>query len=87
MATKVRPPNKTLWALDEAIEHDTDAAELLEQLLTQLEREQEEAKRRFDKAGQVRLAGAFVTLARLQAHQARVASLHRQARNNEYDRR
>jgi hypothetical protein len=87
MATKVRPPNKVLWALDEAIEHDTETAELLTQLLHALERENEEAKRRFDKGTQVRLGQAFVTLAKLQMHTGRLASLHRQARNNEYDKR
>jgi hypothetical protein len=87
MTTAVRPPNKVLWAMAEAIEHDADAAELLDQLVTTLERENEEAKRRFDKAGQMRLGQAFVTLARLQQHTARLASLHRQARANEYDRR
>ena len=88
MATAVRPTNKIIWAMDEAIqEHDADIAELLTRLLEILEREQEEAKRRFDKATQVRLGEAFVTLARLQSHTARCASLHRQARGNEYDRR
>ena len=87
MATAVRSPNKVIWAMDEAIEHDADAAELLDSLINALERESEEARRRFDKTTQVRLGQAFVTLSRLQAHTARLASLHRQARRNEYDRR
>ena len=88
MTTKVRPPNKTLWALDEAIaEHDPDVAELLERLLTQLEREDEAARQRFDKVTRLRLAESFAVLARLQGHTARLASLHRQARANEYDKR
>ena len=70
MATKVRPPNKTLWALDEAIEHDTDAAELLEQLLTQLERGAGGGEATIRQGGTGAIGGAFVTLARLQAHQA-----------------
>lgn len=86
MVTKVRPPNKTLWALDEAIAHDADIAELVAQLLTQLEREEEAARDRFDKTARLRLATAVATLARLQLHCARLAALHRQARSNEYDR-
>ena len=88
MSTKVRPPNKVIWALDEAIaEHDPDIAELLERLLTALEREDEAARARFDKAARLRLAESFAVLARLQGHTARLASLHRQARANEYDKR
>lgn len=88
MTTKVRPPNKVIWALDEAIaEHDPDVAELLERLLTQLEREDEAARQRFDKVTRLRLAESFAALARLQGHTARLASLHRQARANEYDKR
>lgn len=88
MSTKVRPPNKVIWALDEAIaEHDPDVAELLERLLTQLEREDEVARSRFDKTTRLRLMESFAVLARLQGHTARLASLHRQARANEYDKR
>lgn len=88
MSTKVRPPNKVLWALDEAIdEHDPDVAELIEKLLTLMEREDEAARARFDKATRLRLAESFAALARLQGHTARLASLHRQARANEYDKR
>jgi len=87
VSTKVRPPNKVLWALDEAIdEHDPDVAELLERLLTLLEREDEAARARFDKAARLRLAESFAVLARLQGHTGRLASLHRQARANEYER-
>lgn len=88
MSTKVRPPNKVLWALDEAIaEHDPDVAELVERLLATLEREEEAARARFDKAARLRLTESFAVLARLQTHTARLASLHRQARANEYDKR
>ena len=88
MSTKVRPPNKVIWALDEAIaEHDPDVAELLERLLTLMEREEEAARARFDKTTRLRLAESFAVLARLQGHTARLASLHRQARANEYDKR
>ena len=88
MTTKVRPPNKTLWALDEAIgEHDPDVAELIERLLTLLEREDEAARARFDKVTRLRLGEGFAVLARLQGHTGRLASLHRQARANEYDKR
>lgn len=88
MSTKVRPPNKVIWALDEAIaEHDPDVAELIERLLTQLEREDEAARARFDKTTRLRLAESFAVLARLQGHTARLANLHRQARANEYDKR
>ena len=38
MATRVRPTNKNIWAMDEAIDdHDPDIAELLEQLMSGLE--------------------------------------------------
>jgi hypothetical protein len=87
MATAVRPTNKILWAMAEAIEHDADVAELIETLINLLEKEKEQATQRFDKAGRLRLAEGFATLARLQSHTARIASLHRQARGNEYDRR
>lgn len=87
MATAVRPPNKVLWALAECIEHDADIAELIEALINLLERENEQAKQRFDKAGRLRLAEGFATLARLQSHAARIASLHMQAKQNQYDRR
>jgi chromosome segregation ATPase len=88
MATAVRPPNKVLWSLDEAItEHDPAIAEQLEELLNRIEQEKEQAKRRYDKAGQLRLADMAISLARLQQHTSRLASLHRQARSNQYDRR
>lgn len=88
MATAVRATNKVIWAMDEAIqEHDAEVAELLSELTNRLEREQVIARNRFDKAGQLRVSEAFLVVARLQAHVARLASLHRQARVNEYDRR
>lgn len=88
MATAVRPPNKVIWSLDEAIEeHDPAIAEQLEELLNRIEQEKEQAKRRYDKAGQLRLADMAISLARLQQHTSRLASLHRQARSNQYDRR
>lgn len=88
MATAVRPPNKVIWALDEAIaEHDPEIAERFEELLNRIEQEKEQARRRYDKAAQLRLADMAITLARLQQHTSRLASLHRQARANQYDRR
>lgn len=88
MATAVRPPNKVIWALDEATdEHDPDIAELLTDLLNRIEKEKEQAQRRYDKAAQLRLADMAITLARLQQHTGRLASLHRQARTNQYDKR
>lgn len=87
MPTKTRVPNKALWSLDEAIvEHDPDIAELLTQLLNQLEREETAARNRYDKTARLRLSETFATLARLQQHTNRLASLHRLARQNEYDR-
>ena len=88
MATAVRPPNKVLWSLDEAItEHDPAIAERFEELLNRIEQEKEHARRRYDKAAQLRLAEMAVTLAHIQQHTSRLASLHRQARGNQYDRR
>ena len=88
MVTKIRPPNKTIWALDEAIaEHDADAAELVDQLAHYLEREEEMAKRRFDKDARLRIGEAALALTRLQLHLSRLATLHRLARANEYDKR
>lgn len=88
MATAVRATNKIIWAMAEAIdEHDADIAELLSKLLTGLETEKETAKRRYDKGGQLRIAECISTVARIQNHTARLASLHRQAKANEYDRR
>lgn len=88
MATKVRPTNKNIWAMDEAIDdHDPDIAELLEQLMSGLEGEKEMAQRRYDKAAQIRILEIYMLAARIQTHTARLASLHRQARNNEYDKR
>jgi cell division septum initiation protein DivIVA len=88
MVTAVRATNKVIWAMDEAIqEHDGEVAELLSELTNRLEREQVIARNRFDKAAQLRVSEAFLLIARLQGHAARLASLHRQARVNEYDRR
>lgn len=88
MATALRATNKIIWAMDEAIaEHDGEVAELLTALTNRLEQEQEIARRRFDKGAQLRISEAFLLIARIQAHAARLASLHRQARANEYDRR
>lgn len=88
MATAVRPTNKVIWALSEAIEeHDGEIAELLGELVDRLESEQGIARQRFDKAGQLRVAEMVLLVARLQGHTGRLASLHRQARGNEYDRR
>ncbi len=85
MPTNVRVPNKAAWALDEALEHDPDIAELLGQLLEQLKREEEAARNRYDKTARLRLSEAFATLATVQQHTTRLASLHRQARTNQYD--
>lgn len=88
MATKVRPTNKNIWAMDEAIdEHDPDIAELLEELMTALEGEKQMAQRRYDKAAQIRIMEIYMLAARIQTHTGRLASLHRQARNNQYDKR
>lgn len=86
MPTKSRVPHKALWAIDEAIqEHDPDIAELLGTLLDHLKREEEAARNRYDKTARLRLSETFATLATLQQHTTRLASLHRQARANEYD--
>jgi len=86
MPTKSRVPHKALWSLDEAIEeHDPDIAELIGHLLDQLQREEEAARNRYDKTARLRLSETFATVARLQQHTTRLASLHRQARANEYD--
>ncbi len=86
MPTKSRVPHKALWAIDEAIqEHDPDIAELLGELLGHIEREETAARNRYDKTARLRLSETFATLARLQQHTTRLASLHRQARANEYD--
>jgi chromosome segregation ATPase len=88
MATAVRPTNKVIWGMTEAIEdHDADIAELLQELMSGLEGEKEMAKRRFDKVAQIRVLELYMLAARIQTHTSRLASLHRQARNNEYDRR
>lgn len=87
MTTKVRVPNKAGWALDEALEHDPDIAELLEQLLNQIERERAAAKNRYDKNAQLRLADLMHTAAQLQRLCSRLAALHHLARQNEYDKR
>lgn len=88
MATRVRPTNKNIWAMDEAIdEHDPDIAELLDQLMTGLEAEKEMAQRRFDRAAQIRILEMHMLAARIQTHTGRLASLHRQARTNQYDKR
>lgn len=87
MPTKTRVPNKALWSLDEAIaDHDPDIAELLGSLLSQLQREEEAARSRYDKTARLRLSETFATLAQIQQHTNRLAVLHRLARSNEYDR-
>lgn len=86
MPTKSRVPHKALWSLDEAIqEHDPEIAELLGTLLDHLKREEEAARNLYDKTARLRLSETFATLATLQQHTTRLASLHRQARANEYD--
>jgi hypothetical protein len=45
------------------------------------------AQRRYDKAAQIRILEIYMLAARIQTHTARLASLHRQARNNQYDKR
>lgn len=88
MVTKVRPPNKTLWALDECIaDHDPEVAELIDKLTNILEREEGLARNRYDKDARLRISEAALTLTRLQLHLARLATLHRLARANEYDKR
>lgn len=88
MSTIVRPPNKTLWALDEAIgEHDPALAGLMGQLVGQVKREFEAAQGRFDKPAQARMGELVLTVVEMQASVGRLALLHRMARANEYDRR
>ena len=87
MATAVRLPNKAGWALDEAIHLDGDIAEHIEALLDFLEHEREVARNRFDTKAQLRIADATTALARLSQASGRLATLHRLARVNEYDRR
>lgn len=87
MATKVRIPNKAGWALNEALnEHDPEIAELMGMLLDQIQREREAAANRFDKSALLRLADMTATVAMLQRHISRLATIHWLARNNEYDR-
>jgi len=88
MVTAVRPTNKVIWGMDEAItEHDPSVASLLADLMAGLEAEKREASRRYDKGAQLRIMEIYVLAARVQTHTSRLASLHRQARANEYDRR
>ena len=82
-----RLPNKAGWALDEAItDHDPAVAELLEELVNQVETEKAAAEHRFDKTARLRIAEMLLTLARLQQHSARLATVHQLARHNDYDR-
>lgn len=87
MATALRATNKVIWAMQEAIALDAEIAEGLGALLDRLEGEQAAARNRFDKAGQLRVAEMVLMLARVQAATGRLASLHRQTKANEYDRR
>lgn len=87
MSTVTRPPNKTLWALDEAVALDGALAGQVGALVGAVRREMEAAQGRFDKAGQARLGEMLLTVAELQMGLARLTVLHRLARANEYDRR
>lgn len=87
MTTALRVPNKAGWALDECLaEHDPELAELLTQLVDQVERERQLAANRYDKNTLLRLADMLLTVALLQVHVSRLARLHLLARHNEYDR-
>lgn len=88
MSSNTRPPNKCLWALDEAIgEHDPRLSQQMETLIKQVETEMAEAKQRFDKSAQARLGELLLTVVTMQGAIGRLALLHRMARANEYDRR
>lgn len=88
MVTAVRPTNKVIWGMNEAIaEHDPQIASLEADLMAGLEAEKRDAGRRFDKGQQLRIMEIYVLAARIQTHTGRLASLHRQARANEYDKR
>ena len=88
MSTTTRPPNKTLWALDEAIgEHDPQLAQRVEALTKQIRREMDEAGRRFDKAAQARLGEMALTVLEVQISATRLQTLPQLARANDYDRR
>lgn len=87
MSTPARLPNKAGWALDEALqEHDPAIACLLDDLIRHLEHEREAARSRYDKAALIRQGDALLTVNRLQQHTGRLATLHRLARTNQYDR-
>ena len=87
MGTVTRPPNKTLWALEEALELDPLLNAGLASLVRAMRREMEEAGRRYDKGQQARLGEMALTVAEMQAAVGRLHELHRLARANEYDRR
>jgi hypothetical protein len=56
-------------------------------ILTLIENERRAAKNRYDTKAQLRMADAVAALAQLQQATSRIATLHRLARSNEYDRR
>lgn len=87
MAANTRPPNKVIWALDEAMEHDATLGELLDVLIDQMETEKIAAESRFDTKGRLRLSEMLLTVVRMQQETGRLETLHRLARKNEYDRR
>lgn len=87
MTTNTRIPNKAGWSLDECLtEHDPDIAELVRQLLSQIERERVAAASRYDRNMLLRLADILLVVAKIQFHISRMARLHQLARRNEYDR-
>lgn len=87
MGTNTRPPNKVIWALGEAMEHDATLGELLDVLIDQLETEKIAAEGRFDTKARLRLSEMLLTVVRMQQEISRLETLHRLARMNEYDRR
>ena len=87
MATNTRPPNKVIWALGEAMEHDQALAELLDVLIDQLDTEKIAAEGRFDTKARLRISEMLLTVVRMQQEINRLETLHQLARKNEYDRR
>lgn len=88
MGTVTRPPNKTIWALDEALkEHDPAIEAGLREVVRGLRREMDDAGRRADKGQQARLGEMAMTVAEMRAAFGRLHELHRLARQNDYDRR
>ncbi len=87
MSSRVRVPNKAGWALDECLtDHDPAVNCLLDDLIRHIECEREAARSRYDKPALIRQGDMLLAVTRLQQHAGRLATLHRLARANEYDR-